>query len=138
MVVDYGIGLMIPGQVVFRQEQLDALDGRRSRKKRQTRAAIEHAALSLFVEKGYEATTVEEITERADVSVTTFFRYFPGKAEVLLSDHGEQLPALHQAILGRPATESDLVAVRRAVQEEWVNSIDAERTALEGEDRGNE
>ena len=121
---------MIPGQVVFRAQELEAADGRRSRKKRQTRVAIEDAALSLFVEQGYEATTVEEITERADVSTTTFFRYFPGKAEVLLSDHGEQLPALHQAIVDRPATETDLVAVRRAVQEEWVHSIDAERTAL--------
>jgi len=120
---------MIPAQVVFREPALDAPDGRRSRKKRQTRLAIEDAAMSLFVEQGYEATTVEEITERADVSTTTFFRYFPSKAEVLLSDHGQQLPALHEAILARPATESDLVAIRRAVQEEWVHSIDAERTA---------
>jgi AcrR family transcriptional regulator len=116
--------------VVFREQELEAPDGRRSRKKRQTRLAIEDAALSLFVEQGYDATTVEEITERADVSTTTFFRYFPGKAEVVLSDHGEQLPALHRAIVDRPASESDLVAVRRAVQEEWVHSIDAERTAL--------
>ena len=130
MGLGYGIGSMIPAQVVFRQQEPDAPDGRRSRKKRQTRVAIEDAALSLFLEQGYEATTVDEITERADVSTTTFFRYFPSKAEVLLSDHGQQLPALHQAILGRPATESDLVAVRRAVQEEWVHSIDAERTAL--------
>lgn len=120
---------MIPAQVVFRQSDLEAPDGRRSRKKRQTRLAIEDAALALFVEQGYEATTVEEITERADVSTTTFFRYFPSKAEVLLSDHGEQLPALHQAIIDRPSEESDLVAVRRAVQEHWVHSIDAERTA---------
>ena len=130
MGVDYGIGSMIPAQVVFRQPELDTPDGRRSRKKRQTRVAIEDAALALFVEQGYEATTVEEITERADVSTTTFFRYFPSKAEVLLSDHGEQLPALHRAIVDRPAIESDLVAVRRVVQEEWVHSIDAERTAL--------
>ena len=76
---------MIPAQVVFRQQELDAPVGRRSRKKRQTRVAIEDAAIALFVEQGYEATTVEEITERADVSTTTFFRYFPSKAEVLLS-----------------------------------------------------
>src|SRR6516164_1432257 len=122
MGVSYSIESMIPAQVVFRQQELEATDGRRSRKKRQTRLAIEDAALSLFVEQGFEATTVEEITERADVSTTTFFRYFPSKAEVLLSDHGQQLPALHQAILDRPATEGDLVAVRRAVQEEWVRS----------------
>ena len=126
---------MIPAEVVFRPvETGDApdhgpVDGLRSRKKTRTRLAIEDAALELFDEQGYEATTVEEIAARADVSTTTFFRYFPTKAEVLLSDHGQQLPALHQAILERPLDETDLVAVRRAVQQEWVAAIDSQRTA---------
>jgi len=119
---------MIPAQVVFRQE-LEQTDGLRSRKKVKTRLAIEDAALALFEEQGYDATTVEEIADRAEVSTTTFFRYFPSKAEVILSDHGQQLPALHQAILERPLAESDLVAVRRALLREWVAAIDPERTA---------
>src|SRR5262245_48603483 len=119
---------MIPAQVVFRQRVKQA-DGLRSRKKVKTRFAIEDAALSLFEEQGYDLTTVEEIADRAEVSTTTFFRYFPTKAEVLLSDHGQQLPALHRAIVARPAAESDLVAIRRAVQQEWVAAIDPERTA---------
>src|SRR5262245_32025350 len=119
---------MIPAQVVFRQRVKQA-DGLRSRKKVKTRFAIEDAALSLFEEQGYDLTTVEEIADRAEVSTTTFFRYFPSKAEVLLTDHGQQLPALHRAILDRPPAESDLVAVRRAVQQEWVAAIDPARTA---------
>jgi len=121
---------MIPAQVAFRQALDDPKpDGLRERKKAKTRLAIEDAALALFDTQGYEATTVEEIAARAEVSTTTFFRYFPSKAEVVLSDHGEQLPALHHAILERPVTESDLVAVRRAVRLEWVAAIDPARTA---------
>jgi AcrR family transcriptional regulator len=120
----------MPPQVVFRPKaQPSVAPGLRSRKKTKTRLTIEDAALALFDEQGYESTTVEEIAERAEVSTTTFFRYFPSKAEVLLSDHGQQLPALHQAILDRPMTESDLVAVQHAVQQEWVTAIDTARTA---------
>jgi AcrR family transcriptional regulator len=119
---------VIPAQVAFRPEAAPA-EGLRSRKKVKTRVAIEDAALALFEEQGYEATTVEQIADRAEVSTTTFFRYFPTKAEVLLSDHGQQLPALHEAIVERPLPESDLVAVRRAVQQEWVATIDPGRTA---------
>lgn len=104
-------------------------DGLRSRKKARTRRAIEEAALSLFEREGFESTTVEQIAASADVSATTFFRYFPTKAEVLLSDHGQHLPALSAAILDRPAHETELVAVRRAVLDVWVVAIDPERTA---------
>jgi AcrR family transcriptional regulator len=121
---------MIPAQVVFRRAPEGAqAEGLRARKKAKTRLAIEDAALALFDEQGYEATTVEEIAARAEVSTTTFFRYFPSKAEVLLSDHAQRLPALHEAILERPLSDSDLVAVRRAVQQEWVTAIDPHRTA---------
>ena len=120
---------MMPAQVALRVEEVKGADGLRSRKKAKTRHAIEDAALSLFDEFGYEATTVAEIAARAEISVPTFFRYYASKTEVLLSDHGEQLPALHQAILDRPVTESDLVAVREAVQREWVAAIDPVLTA---------
>lgn len=91
--------------------------------------AIEDAALGLFEAQGYEATTVDQIAARAEVSTTTFFRYFPSKAEVLLSDHGQPLPALHRAIVERPPFEDDLVAIRHAVQQEWVAAVDPGRTA---------
>lgn len=62
--------------------------GRRERKKLEAEQRIRAAALELFREKGYEATTVEEIAERADVAKGTFFNYFPRKDGLLeaLSD----------------------------------------------------
>jgi TetR/AcrR family transcriptional regulator, cholesterol catabolism regulator len=63
--------------------------GRRERKKLQVERRLRSAALVLFREKGYEATTVEEIAERADVAKGTFFNYFPRKdalLEALLDD----------------------------------------------------
>jgi TetR/AcrR family transcriptional regulator, cholesterol catabolism regulator len=68
--------------------------GRRERKKRESEQRIRTTALQLFREKGYEATTVEEIAERADVSKGTFFNYFPRKdslLEALAQDLVEEL-----------------------------------------------
>ena len=56
---------------------------RRERKKDETRQRIFLHAIRLFRERGFEATTVDEITERADVARGTFFNYFPKKEAVL-------------------------------------------------------
>jgi len=56
---------------------------RRERKKDETRSRIFHAAIDLFRDRGFEHTTVDEITERADVAKGTFFNYFPRKDAVL-------------------------------------------------------
>jgi len=64
---------------------MDQTLSRRERKKLETRQALLEASLALFREKGYRATTVEEITDRADVAKGTFFNYFASK-EALLDD----------------------------------------------------
>ena len=58
----------------------------RQRKKTATRDRIRASALRLFGEQGYDATTVEQIAAAAGVSHMTFFRYFPAKEDVVLSD----------------------------------------------------
>jgi len=118
-------------QVVLEQEPVPD-NGLRSRKKEKTRLAIENAALDLFAEKGYEQTTVDEIAERAEVSKATFFRYFNTKADVIFSSETYHLEVLNRAIVGRPAAEHELVAIRQAVLREWVPLLDSQRVARQG------
>jgi AcrR family transcriptional regulator len=87
----------------------------RERKKVRTRDAIVTAALELFADRGYEATTVEMIAEVAEVSPATVFRYFAGKDEIVFSERDRRLPVLAAALRDRPAAESDLVAAGRAL-----------------------
>jgi AcrR family transcriptional regulator len=72
--------------------------GRRDRKRRTTRTALATAALDLFEEKGFGATTIEDITERADVARRTFFRHFPSKEAALLPDTEEYEQRLRAAL----------------------------------------
>ncbi|MFH9403424.1 TetR family transcriptional regulator [Streptomyces sp. NPDC017638] len=60
--------------------------GLRERKKAKTRRLLRQEALRLFVEQGYDDTTVEQICDAADISPSTFFRYFPTKEDVVLTD----------------------------------------------------
>ncbi len=59
--------------------------GVRERKQKETRADILRAARDLFLEKGYEATTVEQIAEKAVVGAGTLYNYFPSKDDIFLS-----------------------------------------------------
>ena len=87
---------------------------RRERKKQQTRQALIDAALELFEAKGYEHTTVREITDAVDVSERTFFRYFASKEDLALSFVRDGADALLAALTARPSEEEPLTALRRA------------------------
>ena len=88
--------------------------GLRERKKAKTRAAIQSQALRLFELQGYAATTVDQIAEAAEVSQSTFFRYFPSKEDVVLLDRYD--PLLLAALVAQPAELSPIAALRRTLR----------------------
>ena len=71
---------------------------RRDRRRAEVRERLFRAALTLFAERGYLETTVEDITEAADVGKGTFFNYFPTKEHVLATFGAERLAAIERAI----------------------------------------
>jgi AcrR family transcriptional regulator len=90
----------------------DTAAGLRARKKARTREAIQTHALRLFRRQGYHATTVEQIIEAAEVSETTFYRYFPSKKDLVLSDNLD--PLFVEAVEAHPAQVSTIEAIRAA------------------------
>jgi AcrR family transcriptional regulator len=86
--------------------------GLRERKKAKTRAAIQEHALRLFAQRGYDGTSVEDIAEAAEVSPSTFFRYFPTKEDVVLYDPFD--PVLIDAFRRQPPDLSPIGAMRAA------------------------
>lgn len=88
--------------------------GLRERKKIKTRQTIRREAFRLIEENGYAATTVEQIADAAEVSPSTFFRYFPSKESVLLADDLD--PMILDALAQLPADLSPIQAFRRAYE----------------------
>ncbi|MGP4013573.1 TetR family transcriptional regulator [Streptomyces sp. 4N124] len=91
----------------------------RERKKQRTRDALLRAALELFTTRGYEQTTVDDITEAVEVSQRTFFRYFASKEEAAFFAARLAESRFVDAIRARPPHETPLEALRRAVLESW-------------------
>jgi AcrR family transcriptional regulator len=89
--------------------------GLRERKKQRTREAIAREAHKLFVERGYQATTMPEIAEAADVSTRTIFAYFPSKEDILFSDFGPMKDGLARALAERPEGKDALETVREFI-----------------------
>src|ERR1700688_4107222 len=81
-----------------RRAGLNPAHGRRERRSAETRESLFRAALDLFARKGFTETTVEDITEAADVGKGTFFNYFPSKDHILLAFGEMQLAKLESAI----------------------------------------
>ncbi|QIZ38323.1 TetR family transcriptional regulator [Saccharopolyspora sp. ASAGF58] len=89
--------------------------GLRARKKQRTRAALIDAGLDLFLAKGYDATTIDEIAAEVEISSRTFFRYFAGKEDVALAKGAEFDGLVLDALAARPADDPPLTALRHAV-----------------------
>jgi AcrR family transcriptional regulator len=89
--------------------------GLRERKKARTRASLREHALRLFRENGYEKTTVEQIAAAAEVSPSTFFRYFPTKEDLVLQDDMDT--RMFAALEQQPPGLSPIAAVRAATRQ---------------------
>jgi AcrR family transcriptional regulator len=103
--------------------------GLRERKKARTRASIREHALRLFREQGYHATTVEQIAEAAEVSPSTFFRYFPTKEDVVLQDDMDVIAIASYE--RQPAELSPIAALRAAWAETYATLTDEEQASIE-------
>ena len=89
--------------------------GLRERKKARTRASLREHALRLFREKGYQNTTVEQIAAAAEVSPSTFFRYFPTKEGLVLQDDMDT--RMIEAFEHQPPGLGPIAAVRAATRQ---------------------
>jgi AcrR family transcriptional regulator len=105
----------------------------RERKKVRTREAIQTHAVRLFKRQGFEATTVDQIADAAEISPSTFFRYFPTKEAVLFeqSNFGEVLEYFEQ----QPAKLSALDAVERAIKQQLDRFTPAEMKSFKERNR---
>ncbi|MFF0010328.1 TetR/AcrR family transcriptional regulator [Streptomyces sp. NPDC005374] len=88
--------------------------GLRERKKIKTREAIRTATYALIKEQGYDATTIEQIAERAEVSPSTVFRYFPTKEDIVLTD--EYDPLMLEELRNRPVDEPWMDSLRHVMR----------------------
>jgi len=100
----------------------------RQRKKTATRDRIRASALRLFREQGYDATTVEQIAAAAGVSHVTFFRYFPAKEDVALSDSYD--PLIASFIAQTPATWPVIQRIRTVLVQGLRQVYDTDRDTL--------
>lgn len=105
----------------------------RERKKQRTRKAISDAATDLFAERGFDAVTVDDVAEAADVSRKTVFNYFRSKEDLLFDEADAARERLLAAVREREPDESVLDAVRRnalatiermcAGEEPWIEKM---------------
>ncbi|MCW7945784.1 TetR family transcriptional regulator [Streptomyces hygroscopicus] len=98
--------------------------GLRERKKIKTRTAIRKATYRLVQEQGYDATTIEQIAEAAEVSPSTVFRYFPTKEDIVVTD--EYDPILEEELRARPAGEPLPTSLRHVIRHAVERSMSGE------------
>ncbi|GGM10254.1 TetR family transcriptional regulator [Streptomyces fumigatiscleroticus] len=106
-------------------------EGLRERKKRQTRQYISDVATGLFIGRGFDAVTVAEVAEAANVSVNTVYNYFPAKEDLFLDRSRGVVDRLSRWVRGRRDGESAAEAVLRELREE-IESVSPRVGLMEG------
>jgi AcrR family transcriptional regulator len=100
----------------------------RDRRKDRTRRVIQAEALRLFADKGFAATTIEEIAAAADIAPRTFFRYFPAKEEVVFwADYQLTLAGF---VAARPGDEPAIQALHHGIADGLADFYDQDRERL--------
>lgn len=89
--------------------------GLRERKKLRTETDLRAATLRLAVDRGFDNVTIDDIAAEAEVSKTTFYRYFDSKEDALLGSQSDKAARLADALAERPESEPLLTAVRNAM-----------------------
>jgi AcrR family transcriptional regulator len=97
--------------------------GLRERKKARTREAIIDAALALFERQGFDATTVEDIAEAADVSPRTFFRYFDTKLDVVMARNVDDSDDIEDLLAAMPADAGPIQALHQVMRQKLADKL---------------
>ena len=105
-----------------------AQQGLRELKKQRTREQIIEAAMRLFAERGYHATTIADIAAAAEVAPRTFFSYFPSKEAVVFYNSDRDLDGLAHALSNRISGETAFDALRR-----WIDAMFEEMSSTTDE-----
>ncbi|WP_269853186.1 TetR/AcrR family transcriptional regulator [Streptomyces sp. RPT161] len=111
-----------------------AAEGLRERKKRRTRQNISDIATGLFLERGFDAVTIAEIAEAAEVSVNTVYNYFPAKEDLFFDRSAGLIDRLPRYVRGRDKGESAAVAVLRELRAQ-VEEVSPAIGLMDGYDR---
>jgi AcrR family transcriptional regulator len=106
-----GLSILVPSVAAKPEE------GLRARKRRETMERITQAGIRLFLERGYEATTLDDIAAAAAISRRTFFHYFKSKDDILISLQSGMGTMIADAIRKAPPGTQPIHAVRDAVIE---------------------
>jgi AcrR family transcriptional regulator len=104
--------------------------GLREKKKHKLRQTVQREAFRLFAEQGYEATTVEQIAEAAEISTTTFYRYYSSMVDVVLAGGGYEPPDGAVDLFAELASASDITAALRSMVGTAMRSMASDRDEM--------
>ncbi len=87
-----------------------------ARRQQRIRRSLATTAMDMFLTRGYEATTVEEIVDIVEISPSTFYRHFPGKSDLVVEYSRLRMNEVMVLLAARPAEESLAEALAAAVE----------------------